>query len=259
MPAVRRDGAPTRSHGPSPPTSRTSRSRSVTQAKQGHQVCGRSRRWRRGKRRVAGIRARLRHVRERPAQTRLRVPGALDGGVAPCHGDGRRRRGWARSSWFFSSRPTSRERWSGRCAARRSWPATWPAVNWASVCPRPRWARSACSNRRSTPWPAPWRWATTSSAGSRTNRRRSAAWPPSWPSAVSPHEVFEAVAAELGRILGADFIVVNRFEPDRMETVVGSWKSDRNPQPAPPVGSRWSPGGPEPGVRGGADAAARRA
>jgi signal transduction histidine kinase len=57
--------------------------------------------------------------------------------------------------------------------------------------------------------------------------------------AVSPHEVFEAVAAELGRILGADFIVVNRFEPDRMETVVGSWKSDRNPEPAPPVGSCW--------------------
>jgi signal transduction histidine kinase len=57
--------------------------------------------------------------------------------------------------------------------------------------------------------------------------------------AVSPPEVFEAVAAELGRILGADFIVVNRFEPDRMQTVVGSWKSDRNPQPAPPVGSRW--------------------
>jgi signal transduction histidine kinase len=57
--------------------------------------------------------------------------------------------------------------------------------------------------------------------------------------AVSPHEVFEAVAAELGRILGADFIVVNRFEPDRMQTVVGSWKSDRNPEPAPPVGSCW--------------------
>jgi signal transduction histidine kinase len=57
--------------------------------------------------------------------------------------------------------------------------------------------------------------------------------------AVSPHEVFEAVAAELGRILDADFVVVNRFEPDRMETVVGSWRPDRNPEPAPPVGSCW--------------------
>ncbi|MDN3352755.1 CHASE3 domain-containing protein [Actinomadura sp. DC4] len=58
--------------------------------------------------------------------------------------------------------------------------------------------------------------------------------------AVSPHEVFEAVATELGRILGADFIVIIRFEPDRMETVVGSWKPEENPEPAPPVGSCWS-------------------
>jgi signal transduction histidine kinase len=61
--------------------------------------------------------------------------------------------------------------------------------------------------------------------------------------AVSPHEVFETVAAELGHILGADFIVINRFEPDRMETVVGSWKPERNPEPAPPVGSCWCLGG----------------
>lgn len=57
--------------------------------------------------------------------------------------------------------------------------------------------------------------------------------------ADSPHEVFEAVAAELGRILDADVIVVNRFEPDRMETVVGSWRSGRDLDPAPSVGSRW--------------------
>ncbi|GAA4482636.1 hypothetical protein GCM10023191_003100 [Actinoallomurus oryzae] len=57
---------------------------------------------------------------------------------------------------------------------------------------------------------------------------------------VSPHEVFETVAAELGHILGADFVVINRFEPDRMETVVGSWKSDECGEAAPPVGSRWS-------------------
>jgi signal transduction histidine kinase len=58
--------------------------------------------------------------------------------------------------------------------------------------------------------------------------------------AAPPSEVFEAVAAELGRIVGADFIVINRFEPDRMATVVGSWKSADNPEPAPSVGSSWS-------------------
>jgi signal transduction histidine kinase len=58
--------------------------------------------------------------------------------------------------------------------------------------------------------------------------------------AVSPHEVFETVAAELGHILGADFVLISRFEPDRMETVVGSWKSERCAEAAPPVGSRWS-------------------
>ncbi len=58
--------------------------------------------------------------------------------------------------------------------------------------------------------------------------------------AVSPHEVFEAVATELGSILGVDFMVIIRFEPDRMETVVGSWKAAAHPEPAPPVGSCWS-------------------
>ncbi len=58
--------------------------------------------------------------------------------------------------------------------------------------------------------------------------------------AVSPQEVFEAVAGELGRILGADFIVINRFETNRMETVVGSWKRVGHPEAVPPVGSHWS-------------------
>ncbi|MFB9835239.1 CHASE3 domain-containing protein [Actinoallomurus acaciae] len=58
--------------------------------------------------------------------------------------------------------------------------------------------------------------------------------------AVSPHETFGTVAAELGRILGADFVVISRFEPDRMETVVGSWKAEERAEAAPPVGSSWS-------------------
>ncbi|MGI5226139.1 CHASE3 domain-containing protein [Actinoallomurus sp. CA-142502] len=58
--------------------------------------------------------------------------------------------------------------------------------------------------------------------------------------AASPYEVFETVAAELGRILGADFVVISRFEPDRMATVVGSWKSEERAEAAPQVGSSWS-------------------
>jgi signal transduction histidine kinase len=58
--------------------------------------------------------------------------------------------------------------------------------------------------------------------------------------AVSPYEVFEAVAAELGRILAADFVVISRFEPDRMETVVGSWRPEDHAEAAPRVGSCWS-------------------
>jgi signal transduction histidine kinase len=58
--------------------------------------------------------------------------------------------------------------------------------------------------------------------------------------AVSPEEMFDAVAGELGQILGADLIVISRFELDRMETVVGTWKPATSEVPVPAAGSCWS-------------------
>jgi len=40
-----------------------------------------------------------------------------------------------------------------------------------------------------------------------------------------PEEVFAAVAAEAGRLLGADLTAVGRYEPDSMMTVLGAWRS----------------------------------
>ena len=40
---------------------------------------------------------------------------------------------------------------------------------------------------------------------------------------VAPSETFGVVAAEVGRLLGADVAVVFRYEPDRTATVVGLW------------------------------------
>jgi signal transduction histidine kinase len=57
--------------------------------------------------------------------------------------------------------------------------------------------------------------------------------------AVSPPDVFTAVAAETGRVLGADCTAVARFEPDGSVTIVGSWAKPGAPGLAPPLGSRW--------------------
>src|SRR5258705_2408115 len=57
--------------------------------------------------------------------------------------------------------------------------------------------------------------------------------------AVSPPEVFSAVAAETGRVLGADCTTVARFEPEGSVTIVGSWAKPGAPGLAPPLGSRW--------------------
>jgi signal transduction histidine kinase len=56
---------------------------------------------------------------------------------------------------------------------------------------------------------------------------------------VPPPEVFGAVAAETGRVLGADCTAVGRFDPDGSVTVVGSWAKPGTPRLAPPLGSRW--------------------
>ncbi len=56
---------------------------------------------------------------------------------------------------------------------------------------------------------------------------------------VPPPEVFGAVAAETGRVLGADCTARGRFDPDGSVTIVGSWAKPGTPSLAPPLGSRW--------------------
>jgi signal transduction histidine kinase len=56
---------------------------------------------------------------------------------------------------------------------------------------------------------------------------------------VSPSEVFAAVAAELGRVLGADHTNIIRFEPDDTATVVGYWSDPGAPKIMPPLDGHW--------------------
>jgi signal transduction histidine kinase len=60
-------------------------------------------------------------------------------------------------------------------------------------------------------------------------------------SGVPPPEVFAAVAAETGRVLGAASITMARYEPDGTVVVVGTWAESRDVGQAPAVGSRWLP------------------
>src|SRR4029077_10159487 len=48
-----------------------------------------------------------------------------------------------------------------------------------------------------------------------------------------PEEVFAAVAAEAGRLLGADFAVMSRYGPDGAATVVGAWTKSDGEAPVP--------------------------
>ncbi|MBV9312666.1 MAG: GAF domain-containing protein [Pseudonocardia sp.] len=41
--------------------------------------------------------------------------------------------------------------------------------------------------------------------------------------AAPPREVFAAVTAEAGQLLGCDFTLMNRYDPDQMVTAVGAW------------------------------------
>lgn len=56
---------------------------------------------------------------------------------------------------------------------------------------------------------------------------------------VSPGEIFTAVASELGRIQGAQYALVNRFDPARIVTPVGHWHAPGAPDILPPAGGRW--------------------
>jgi signal transduction histidine kinase/CHASE3 domain sensor protein len=59
---------------------------------------------------------------------------------------------------------------------------------------------------------------------------------------VPPAEVFGAVAAEAGHVLGAECTAIARFEPDRTATIAGSWAKPGDPGLAPALGSRWPAG-----------------
>jgi signal transduction histidine kinase len=59
---------------------------------------------------------------------------------------------------------------------------------------------------------------------------------------AAPREVFAAVAAEVGRLLAADFAVLVRYDPSDTLEVVGTWTSTGTPPPTP-VGGRLPLGG----------------
>ena len=58
-----------------------------------------------------------------------------------------------------------------------------------------------------------------------------------------PEEVFAAVTAEAGRVLGVDFTTMSRYHPDGAVTVVGAWSRTGAPVDFP-VGTRLPAGGP---------------
>ncbi len=60
--------------------------------------------------------------------------------------------------------------------------------------------------------------------------------------AAPPDEVFDAVTAELGRLLSTDATALLRFDPDGMETVLGAWHRT-GVGPTTAVGNRFQLGG----------------
>ncbi|MFL6095784.1 MAG: GAF domain-containing sensor histidine kinase [Blastococcus sp.] len=60
--------------------------------------------------------------------------------------------------------------------------------------------------------------------------------------AAAPEEVFAAVAAEEGRLLGSDLTVMVRYDPDQAATAIGAWSGTDRPIPFP-VGTRERLGG----------------
>ncbi|MDN3358832.1 HAMP domain-containing protein [Actinomadura sp. DC4] len=56
---------------------------------------------------------------------------------------------------------------------------------------------------------------------------------------VSPTQVFDAVAAEVGHLLGVDHTEIIRFESDDTARVVGYWSDPRVPEVMPPLNGHW--------------------
>jgi signal transduction histidine kinase len=60
--------------------------------------------------------------------------------------------------------------------------------------------------------------------------------------AAPPEQVFAAITEEAGRLLDADLATLSRYDPDGAIWVVAAWNSTGGDFP---VGTRWSPGGPD--------------
>jgi signal transduction histidine kinase len=60
--------------------------------------------------------------------------------------------------------------------------------------------------------------------------------------AAAPEEVFAAIAAEEGRLLGSDLTVMFRYDPDQAATAIGAWSRTDRPIPCP-AGTRERLGG----------------
>jgi len=60
--------------------------------------------------------------------------------------------------------------------------------------------------------------------------------------ATSPEQLFAAVTAEVGRLLGVDFTFLTRYDPEAAALVVGGWSTTDAAAPVP-VGSRLTLGG----------------
>jgi signal transduction histidine kinase len=60
--------------------------------------------------------------------------------------------------------------------------------------------------------------------------------------AASPEEVFAGVAAEVGELMGVDFTILSRYDPDDTAVIVGAWASTGDEDPVD-FGTRWGIGG----------------
>ena len=54
-----------------------------------------------------------------------------------------------------------------------------------------------------------------------------------------PEEIFRAVSHEIGELLGTDYVVINRYEPDNTTTSVGHWRRPNSPDVMPPLAGHW--------------------
>lgn len=61
---------------------------------------------------------------------------------------------------------------------------------------------------------------------------------------ISPPTAFRTVAVESGTLVDADYTAINRYEPDRMMTIVGRWSKPDAPEVFADLSERW-PIGPD--------------